>query len=130
MSQNPKELKYTKEHEWARKSGTAVVVGVTHHAQEALGDVVFVELPKVGQTISAGQSFGTIESTKAVSELYAPLSGKVLKVNSGLSDAPQTINSDPYQAGWLIELEPSDSKQYDGLLDAAAYDALLAQQAK
>ena len=121
----PQNLKYTKEHEWARIEGNRVVVGVTSHAQEALGDVVFVELPKVGATITAGKQFGVIESTKAVSELYSPLSGKVVKVNDALTDNPQTINSDPYGAGWIIELEPSDSKELAGLMDASAYGDLL-----
>ena len=121
----PQNLKYTKEHEWARIEGNRVVVGVTAHAQEALGDVVYVELPKVGATLTAGGQFGVIESTKAVSELYSPLSGKVVKVNDALTDNPQTINSDPYGAGWIIELEPSDSKELAGLMDASAYGDLL-----
>lgn len=121
----PSNLKYTKEHEWARVEGNRVVVGVTAHAQEALGDVVFVELPKVGSTMTAGKQFGVIESTKAVSELYSPLSGKVVKVNDALTDSPQTINSDPYGAGWIVELEPSDSKEVAGLMDASAYENLL-----
>ena len=125
MASVPAELKYTKEHEWARIEGNRVVVGVTSHAQEALGDVVFVELPKVGATVTSGKQFGVIESTKAVSELYSPLSGKVVKVNDALSDNPQTINSDPYGAGWIIELEPSDSKELAGLMDASAYGDLL-----
>jgi glycine cleavage system H protein len=121
----PQNLKYTKEHEWARIEGKNVVVGVTSHAQEALGDVVFVELPKVGSTVTAGKQFGVIESTKAVSELYSPLTGKVTKVNDALSDNPQTINSDPYGAGWIVEVEPSDSKEVAGLMDASAYENLL-----
>jgi glycine cleavage system H protein len=122
---NPANLKYTKEHEWARIEGNRVVVGVTSHAQEALGDVVYVELPKVGSTLTAGKQFGVIESTKAVSDLYSPLSGKVVKVNDALTDSPQTINSDPYGAGWIVELEPSDSKELAGLMDASAYENLL-----
>ncbi|QDE68132.1 MULTISPECIES: glycine cleavage system protein GcvH [Myxococcus] len=121
----PGDLKYTREHEWARVQGTSVVVGVTQHAQESLGDVVYVELPKVGATVTEGKQFGVIESTKAVSELYSPLTGKVVKVNDGLSDNPSTVNTDPYGAGWIVEIEPSDPKQVDGLLDAAAYTALL-----
>ncbi len=121
----PQNLKYTKEHEWARVEGSNVVVGVTEHAQEALGDVVFVDLPKVGATVTAGKQFGAIESTKAVSDLFSPLSGKVVKVNDALKDSPQTINSDPYGAGWIIELEPSDSKELAGLMDASAYGDLL-----
>lgn len=129
MADFPKELKYTKDHEWARPSGKTVVVGVTSHAQEALGDVVYVELPKVGATLTEGQPFGVIESTKAVSELFAPVSGKVVKVNDALSDNPSTVNTDPYQAGWIVEVELSDTKQLDGLMDAGAYEKLLAEQA-
>jgi glycine cleavage system H protein len=126
MSDNiPSDLKYTKEHEWARQQGNVVVVGVTQHAQEALGDVVYVELPKVGTTITAGKQFGVIESTKAVSELFAPVTGKVVKVNDALSDKPDTVNADPYGAGWIIEVELSDTKQLDGLLSAGAYADLL-----
>jgi glycine cleavage system H protein len=125
MGEIPKELKYTKDHEWARKAGAVVVVGVTAHAQEALGDVVYVELPKVGSTITAGKQFGVIESTKAVSELYAPISGKVVKVNDALSDNPQTVNADPYGNGWILEVELSDTQQLTGLMDATAYADLL-----
>jgi glycine cleavage system H protein len=121
----PQELKYTQDHEWARHQGSVVVVGVTDHAQEALGDVVYVELPKVGSTITAGKQFGVIESTKAVSELFAPISGKVVKVNDTLTDKPDTVNEDPYGAGWIIEVEPSDPKQLAGLLNATAYADLL-----
>ncbi|MBS1148579.1 MAG: Glycine cleavage system protein [Myxococcaceae bacterium] len=125
MGNNPGNLKYTKDHEWARKDGGKIVVGVTHHAQEALGDVVYVELPKVGAAVTAGASFGVIESTKAVSELFAPLSGKVTRVNAELSKEPAAVNKDPY-AAWIIEIEPSNAAEYDGLLDAAAYEKLLA----
>lgn len=126
MGDYPKDLKYTKDHEWAKKEGSAVVVGVTFHAQEALGDVVYVELPKVGDSITAGKSFGVIESTKAVSELFAPLSGKVTKVNGALAEAPQTVNQDPYGAGWMIHVQPSDAGQFDTMMDAASYEKLLA----
>ena len=125
MANYPSNLRYSSEHEWARAQGKAVVVGVTDHAQEALGDVVYVELPRVGDSVSVGKQFGVIESTKAVSELFAPVSGKVTKVNSALVDSPQTVNQDPYGAGWLIEVEPSDSTQLDKLLDAAAYEKLV-----
>ena len=125
MADVPADLKYTKEHEWARSQGNLVVIGVTAHAQEALGDVVYVELPRVGAVLIEGKAFGVIESTKAVSELFAPLSGKVVRVNEALSDAPQTINQEPYGAGWIAEVEPSDPKQVDGLMDAAAYGKLL-----
>lgn len=126
MAENPKELKYTKEHEWARVSGNTAVIGVTHHAQEALGDVVFVELPKVGTSITQGKSFGVIESTKAVSELFAPVTGKVTKVNDALESTPNTVNEDPYGNGWIIEVELSDPGQLNGLMDADAYEKLIA----
>jgi glycine cleavage system H protein len=129
MADNPKDLRYTKEHEWARRTGTTVAVGVTAHAQEALGDVVYVDLPKVGAVLTAGTSFGTVESTKAVSELFAPLSGKVVKVNQALADQPQLINQDPYGKGWICEVEPSAPSEFDRLMDANAYEALLASTA-
>ncbi|RKH20158.1 glycine cleavage system protein GcvH [Corallococcus praedator] len=121
----PQNLKYTKEHEWARVEGKTVVVGVTAHAQEALGDVVYVELPKLGTQLVEGKQFGVIESTKAVSDLYAPISGTVVKVNDELTNNPSIINSDPYGAGWIAEIEPSDAEQVGKLLDASAYGALL-----
>ena len=129
MADNPKNLRYTKDHEWARRDGAGVVVGVTAHAQEALGDVVYVELPKVGDTVTAGKPFGVVESTKAVSELFAPISGKVTRVNGALTDEPSTLNSDPYGAGWIVEIQPSDPAQLDGLMDADAYGELLAKTA-
>ena len=129
MAENPKNLRYTKDHEWARRDGSTVVVGVTAHAQEALGDVVYVELPKVGDTMTAGSPFGVVESTKAVSELFAPISGKVTKVNSALADEPSTINTDPYGAGWIVELTPSEPAQLDALMDADAYGELVAKTA-
>jgi glycine cleavage system H protein len=129
MADNPKQLRYTKEHEWARRESSSVVVGITAHAQEALGDVVYVELPKIGDTVTAGKPFGVVESTKAVSELFAPVSGKVTKVNSALADEPSVINSDPYGAGWIVEIEPSDPAQLDALLDADGYGALVAATA-
>lgn len=120
MSNYPADLKYTKDHEWAKKAGAAVVVGVTWHAQDALGAVVYVELPKVGASVTAGGQFGVIESTKAVSELYSPISGKVTKVNDDVTGNPGAVNEDPYKA-WLIEIEPSNSAEFDGLLDQATY---------
>jgi glycine cleavage system H protein len=125
MADYPENLKYTKDHEWARREGKNVVVGVTSYAQESLGDVVYVELPKVGDTLTAGAPFGVIESTKAVSELFAPLTGKVVKVNDALTDSPQTVNQDPYQSGWIVEVEPADPTHYDALLDAQAYGQVL-----
>src|SRR5262249_41563818 len=127
MADYPDNLKYTKEHEWAQPEGKSVVIWVTFDAQESLGDVVYVELPKVGTTVSAGTPFGAIESTKAVSELFAPISGKVVKVNDQLVSSPETVNQDPYQAGWLIEVEPSDPRQLGQLLDSTAYQQLIQQ---
>jgi glycine cleavage system H protein len=121
----PKDLKYTKDHEWARKTGKVVVVGITHYAQEALGDVVYVELPKIGAKVTAGQRFGAVESTKTSSDLYAPISGQVVKVNDALTANPEKINQSTYQDGWIIEVEPSGN-EYDALLDSAAYEKLLA----
>ena len=122
MAETPKNLKYTKEHEWVRQDGKVCVVGVTQHAQEALGDVVYVELPRVGDKVKAHQQFGVIESTKAVSELFSPLTGTVVKVNDSLSDEPTKVNTDPYGEGWIIEVEVDGPLPGD-LLDAAAYDA-------
>jgi glycine cleavage system H protein len=117
----PEDLRYTREHEWARKKGNNFVVGITDFAQEQLGDVVYVELPDVGDPVKKGESFGVVESTKAVSELFAPMSGKVVEVNDPLSDAPETVNGDPYEEGWMIVIEPSDPKELDALMDAKAY---------
>ena len=125
MGSYPGNLKYTKEHEWAKKSGSVVVVGVTSHAQESLGDVVYVELPKLGDSVTAGKSFGVIESTKAVSELFSPISGKVVKTNNALIDAPQTINEDPYEKGWIVEIEPANASEFEALLDVGAYEQFL-----
>lgn len=121
MSNVPAELKYTKEHEWVSEltaDGT-VRIGVTDHAQSELGDVVYVDLPEVGETIDAEATFGEIESTKSVSDLFAPIAGEVVAVNEDLADAPETVNSDPYGAGWLIEVRPSDAADLEGLLSAA-----------
>ena len=128
MSNVPAELKYTKEHEWVSEltaDGT-VRIGVTDHAQSELGDVVYVDLPEVGETIDAEATFGEIESTKSVSDLFAPLAGEVVAVNEDLADAPETVNSDPYGAGWLIEVRPNDASDIEGLLSAADYEAEIA----
>jgi glycine cleavage system H protein len=121
----PKDLKYTKDHEWAKKTGAAVQIGVTFHAQDALGSVVYVELPKVGTDVTAGGQFGVIESTKAVSELYSPLTGKVVKVNDAVVSNPSLVNEAPYAGGWLIEVEPTTPSEWDGLMDASTYTKLL-----
>jgi glycine cleavage system H protein len=124
----PEDLKYTREHEWARKKGNNFVVGITDFAQEQLGDVVYVELPDVGDPVKKGESFGVVESTKAVSELFSPLTGKIVEVNDPLSDAPETVNDDPYEEGWMIVIEPSDPKELDALMDAKAYRAFVEEQ--
>lgn len=125
----PSELRYTKEHEWVRLEDDGLVtIGVTNHAQDALGDVVFVELPDTGDTIQAGTTFGAVESVKSVSDLFAPLSGEVVAVNQNLEDLPELINAEPYGQGWIIRVRPVDSKAYEALLDADAYAALLAAE--
>ena len=120
----PDDIRYTDEHEWARITGDIARIGVSDYAQDQLGDIVFVELPAVGDTLAKGEVFGTLESVKAVSELYLPLSGEVVAVNTALTDAPELINQDPY-AAWIIEVRPSDAGEYDQLLTAAAYLDLL-----
>ena len=120
----PDDLRYTDEHEWARITGDTARIGVSDYAQDQLGDIVFVELPAVGDTIAKGEVFGTLESVKAVSELYLPLSGEVVAVNTALTDAPELINQDPY-AAWIVEVRPTDAGEYDQLLTAAAYLDLL-----
>lgn len=122
MSQTPSELKYASSHEWARleEDGT-VTVGITDHAQEALGDVVFVELPELGATLAAGDEAGVVESVKAASDIYAPVSGEVIAINETLEDAPELVNGDPYNDGWFFRLQPADTSELDKLLDADAY---------
>lgn len=124
--QVPQHLRYSSDHEWVAVDGNKVRVGITDYAQDALGDVVYVQVPTVGAAVSAGDSFGEVESTKSVSDVYAPVSGTVVAVNDALGSSPELLNSDPYGAGWLCEIEVSDSSQVDGLLDAAAYAALIA----
>lgn len=123
---NPTDRRYTKDHEWARRDGPHVTVGITHYAQDSLGDVVYVELPKVGDAVEKGRPFGVVESTKAVSELFAPVNGTVVEVNSPLVDAPDTVNTDPFGKGWMVRLEPANPAEYDALLTPEQYDALLA----
>jgi glycine cleavage system H protein len=124
----PEDLRYTREHEWARMKGDKVVVGITDFAQDQLGDVVYVELPDVGDAVKKGEAFGVVESTKAVSELFAPVSGKVVEVNDPLADAPETINEDPYEEGWMIVVQPSDPKDLEALMDAKAYRGFVEEQ--
>ena len=118
----PADLKYTKDHEWIRTTGDTADVGITDYAQQQLGDVVFVELPQVGRVVSQGEVFGTIESVKAVSELFSPVAGEIVAVNDALTSAPEQVNSDPH-AAWIIRLRPSSPADLDALLDSAAYDA-------
>ena len=120
----PTDRKYTKEHEWIQVNGSTAAIGITAYAQESLGDIVFVELPKVGAELAAGKTFGTVESVKAVSDLYAPVSGIVTARNDSLASDATLINSDPYGAGWVIEVELSEPGQVDDLLDAAGYGLL------
>lgn len=121
----PEDLKYTEEHEWlARTEGSTVRVGITDYAQDQLGDVVFVELPKVGENVDAGSPLGEVESTKSVSEIFAPVSGEVTAVNTALDESPELINSDPYGEGWIVEIAATDVTALDGLMDAAAYQEL------
>src|SRR5262252_5337111 len=123
----PKDYRYTKEHEWIQVKGNTGLVGITDHAQESLGDIVFVELPKVGAQVAAGKSFGTVESVKAVSELYAPASGKVVAVNESLNQSPEDVNKDAH-AAWTIKLELSDPKHADALLSADDYEKFVAEE--
>jgi len=123
----PEDLKYTKDHEWIRTDGDTLRVGVTDFAQEALGDIVFVTLPEVGSDVTAGSTCGEIESTKSVSDVYAPLAGTIVRRNEALDDQPELINSDPYGDGWMLEIRPADDAGSEGLLDAAAYRAGLDQ---
>jgi glycine cleavage system H protein len=124
MANVPKDLKYTREHEWAKQEGDRVRVGITAYAQEQLGDVVFVELPKVGARVTATKNFGVVESVKAVSDLFAPISGEVAEVNGELGQKPEIVNQDPYGKGWIMRLRPNGAASAGDLLDAAAYAAL------
>jgi glycine cleavage system H protein len=120
----PEDLRYSKDHEWARLEGDRVRVGITDYAQDALGDVVFIELPEIGTTVKLDESFSEVESTKSVSDVYAPLAGTIVEVNTDLADSPERINEDPYGDGWICLIEPAESSAYDSLLDAAAYREL------
>ncbi len=123
MSNVPAELKYSKEHEWVRVDGNLAYIGITDFAQDELGDIVFVELPEIGSSVSVDDTFGTVESVKTVSDLFAPISGKVAKVNKGLEDTPEKVNSDPYQDGWMIAVEMANPEDLNQLLDVTAYKA-------
>jgi glycine cleavage system H protein len=123
----PEELQYTKSHEWVRTEGDTATIGITDHAQEELGDIVYVELPEQGATFEAGDPFGTVESVKAVSDLYTPVGGEVVEVNETLDDSPEKINEDPYREGWIVKLRVSD-EEGAGLLSASDYEQLLEEE--
>ena len=129
MSEVPADLKYTKSHEWVRANDDGTVtIGITAHAQDQLGDMVYVEAPEAGRTLAAGEACAVVESVKAASDVYAPIAGEVVEGNEALADAPETVNNDPFGAGWILRLKPSDAGALDGLLDAAAYQELLAAE--
>jgi len=126
----PTNCRYTKDHEWIKVEGATGTIGITDYAQHELGDVVFVELPKPGAKLEAGQSFGTVESVKAVSEIFAPASGEVLEINAALANAPEQINTDPHNAAWMLKIKLANPKEVDALMDAAAYEAYIAEKQK
>ena len=121
----PEDVKYSKDHEWARSEGDTVTIGINDYAQDQLGEIVFVELPAVGDTFSTEDEFGSVESVKAVSEMYMPISGEIVAVNETLEDAPELVNEDCYQGGWIIKVKPSDPAEMDALMDKAAYLEML-----
>jgi len=121
----PDDLRYAEDHEWAKSEGDEVKVGVSDYAQDQLGDIVFVELPQVGDTFSKGKEFGTVESVKAVAELYMPIGGEIIAVNKALEDSPELLNKSPYQEGWIIQVKPSDPSELDALMTKASYIEML-----
>ncbi len=125
----PKDLKYDREHEWVRMDGDVATIGISDFAQDQLGEVVYVDLPSVGDAVSTGESFGEVESVKSVSELFSPVAGEVLEVNSALDDAPETVNDDCYGDGWMIKVKVDDLSEVDALMDADDYEAFLAEEA-
>ena len=130
MSAYPDDRRYTRSHEWIRVDGDVATVGITDHAQHELGDVVFVELPDTGEIFDEGQEFGTIESVKAVSELFLPVAGEILEVNKGLVDEPNAVNEDPHGDGWLVRVKVTSDGALDGLMNAAAYEKFVEEEAK
>ena len=126
----PQDCRYSKDHEWIRVAGEQGTVGITDHAQKQLGDVVFLELPEVGRTLAANEVFGTVESVKAVSELFSPVGGEVVKVNIDLTNTPEKVNTDPHGAAWMIVVRLKDAKDLSALMDAAAYEAYVASESK
>ncbi|MFM2480328.1 glycine cleavage system protein GcvH [Celerinatantimonas sp. YJH-8] len=129
MSNTPSDLKFTNTHEWVRAEGDGVyTIGISDHAQELLGDMVFIDLPDVGDAVSGGDDCAVAESVKAASDIYSPITGEVVAINEELEDSPELVNSDPYSEGWLFQVKTSDSAEYDDLLDANAYDDILAEE--
>lgn len=128
MSKIPEKLKYSKEHEWVKLEGDLVVVGITDHAQEKLGEIVYLELPAKGERIDKEEAFGVVESTKAVSDIYAPVTGEIVEVNTGLVTTPERINKDPYEDGWLVRVKVADKKDLDGLLTEKEYADFLKEE--
>jgi len=124
---HPNDRKYSNEHEWVLVDGDVATIGITSFAQDQLGEVVYVDLPDAGDTISSGDTFGEIESVKSVSELFAPVTGEILEVNDGLADTPETVNQDPHAAGWMIKVKLDDASEYDGLMSAEEYDDFVTQ---
>jgi glycine cleavage system H protein len=129
MAETPEDLSYTKDHEWLRVKGNQATVGITDHAQKQLGDVVYVELPKVGDKFEAAEPFGSVESVKAVSEIYMPVSGSVAEVNESLNDSPEQVNEDPYGEGWMIRITIDNPSQVDALLTSIEYDDYIKEEA-
>ncbi|HBW38126.1 glycine cleavage system protein GcvH [Desulfosporosinus sp. BICA1-9] len=125
---NPTDIKYSKTHEWAKAEGNIITSGITDHAQTSLGDVVFVELPEIRATVSAGEAYGTIESVKAVSDVVAAVSGKVIEINEAVIDAPDTLNNDPYGEGWLIKIEAEDLSELESMMSVSEYETFVAEE--
>lgn len=125
----PKDLKYDKEHEWVKVAGEIAVIGISDFAQDQLGEVVYVDLPSVGDEVAAGESFGEIESVKSVSELFSPVSGEIVEVNDALGDSPETVNEDPYGDGWMLKIKMGDAAEVDELMSAEEYEAFVAEEA-
>ncbi len=119
--------KYQKSHEWARQEGDLIVCGITDHAQDSLSDVVYVELPDIGSVLNQGEVFGVVESVKAASDLYMPMSGEIIEINEALADTPETVNTDPYGAGWMIKIKPSNPSEWDSLLSDAEYEQVASE---
>jgi glycine cleavage system H protein len=129
VSESPEDLRFDKEHEWLRVEGDTATVGISDYAQDQLGEVVYIDLPSVGDTVIAGETFGEIESVKSVSELYSPVSGEVIEVNEEIDGSPESVNSDPYGAGWMIKIRLADPSQLDALMSAEDYESFVANEA-